>query len=253
MTMKIKLNKERVGWGILTALAFLAIGGVCLVPPIEQDQLYHNFSDSYEILNISNFWNVISNIPFAIVGIVGLINLNKIRGNTTQYLVLFIGIVLVSIGSGYYHLNPTNSTLIWDRLPMTVIFMSLVSIIISEFFKSKLGIKLLFPLIIVGFLSILHWWVYDDLRFYSLVQFYPMFAIPVVLICFKSKYNMTLGYWLLLIAYIIAKFCEIFDKEIFSLFSVISGHTLKHIISAIGLTILVYTYIKRHEITLNTK
>ena len=39
---------------------------------------------------------------------------------------------MVAIGSSYYHWKPSNSRLVWDRLPMTVGFMSLVAVVISE-------------------------------------------------------------------------------------------------------------------------
>ncbi|WP_242202577.1 ceramidase domain-containing protein [Aestuariivivens insulae] len=250
--MNSKINRERIGVGILIALAIFSVIGICLVGPIQQDQLYHNFSDSFKVFNIANFWNVVSNVPFTIVGVFGLVNLNKISGNKIQYLVLFIGILLVSIGSGYYHLHPNNTTLVWDRLPMTIVFMTLVTIIISEFIKPKLGKVLLMPLILVGILSVCYWVGFSDLRPYVLIQFYPMFAMPIILISFKSSFTKSFGYWVLLIAYIIAKVCEYFDKKLFDFLSVISGHSLKHILSAIGLAVLVYTYIKRRKITLNT-
>jgi hypothetical protein len=69
------------------------------VPPIEQDQSYHAFADSRVILGIPNFWNVVSNIPFALVGIIGL---RRLRGATAR--ILFAGVLLTFFGSAYYHL-----------------------------------------------------------------------------------------------------------------------------------------------------
>ena len=245
-------TQERIGVGLLIALAVFSAIGVFLIDPIAQDPLYHNFSDAVEMLNVANFWNVVSNIPFAIVGIWGLINVNKILGYKIQYCFLFIGIILVSMGSGYYHLSPTNSSLVWDRLPMTIVFMSLVSIILSEFINPKLGNRLLMPLVFIGMLSVVYWVVFNDLRPYVLVQFYPMFALPIILLSFKSSFTMNYGYWTLIVAYIIAKLSENYDEEIFGTLSFISGHSIKHIISAIGLAVLVFTYIERREIILNT-
>lgn len=39
--------------------------------------------------------------------------------------VLFAGVLLTSAGSTWYHLAPTNDSLVWDRLPMTLGFMGL--------------------------------------------------------------------------------------------------------------------------------
>ena len=239
------MKKENIGYFILSILAIVAIAGIILSSSIEQNNSYHNFSDVDTFLNIPIFWNVVSNIPFLIVGLLGIYKLNIIAENKTQYLIFFLGISLVSIGSGYYHLNPNNNTLVWDRLPMTIGFMALFSIVISEFISKKNGQIILIPLLIIGLLSVVYWAAFDDLRFYILVQFYPILAIPVILIFFKSKYKLTIGYWLLLLAYVIAKIVEHFDYQIHNYTGLISGHTLKHLFASIGLFILFYTYIKR--------
>jgi hypothetical protein len=40
--------------------------------PIEQPQWYHQFADQRQWMGMSNAWNVLSNIPFALVGVWGL-------------------------------------------------------------------------------------------------------------------------------------------------------------------------------------
>lgn len=244
-----QLKRENIGNSILVILAILALTGMFILSPIEQNQMYHNFSDAKTFLYVPNFWNVISNLPFLIIGFLGLIKLNSNTIAKTQYLIFFVGILLVSIGSSYYHLNPNDSTLVWDRLPMTVAFMALFSIVISEFISYKKGQLILVPALIIGLLSVSYWVIFNDLRFYALVQFYPMLAIPVILIFFKSKYNLTVGYWSLLLAYSLAKTLEYFDYQVHSYLELISGHTLKHIFVAIGIIALLYTYIRREEIT----
>jgi hypothetical protein len=42
------------------------------LPPLLQDQAYHQFADRRELFGIPNFWNVVSNLPFVILGAVGL-------------------------------------------------------------------------------------------------------------------------------------------------------------------------------------
>ncbi len=242
------LKKENIGTSLLIGFGLISLITICIIPPINQDLSYHKFCDKITFFNISNFWNVLSNIPFAVVGVLGLLRVNFISNLKMQYLILFIGITLVSIGSGYYHLNPNNSTLIWDRLPMTIVFMSLFSIIISEFVNHRIGKFLLFPMLILGIVSVWYWNVFEDLKPYAFIQFYPILAIPVIMICYKSRYNKIYGYWLLLVFYVIAKGLEHFDCEVFSFFKILSGHSLKHIVTALGLFILYYTYIKREQL-----
>ena len=234
---------EHIG-EILTVVIAVAFGIVIFnFPPIEQRLDYHNFIDIKTIFNIPNFWNVLSNLPFLIVGILGLTKLNVFNKKRIQYLIFFMSILLVALGSSYYHLNPNHETLVWDRLPMTIAFMSMLSILISESIKDKIGKNLLFPLLVLGIASIVYWVITKDLRLYVFVQFYPILIIPILLLCFRLKINAVNGYWFLLLAYVIAKTLEYFDVLVFDYLK-FSGHSLKHIISALGLFVL-YKYYKR--------
>lgn len=235
---------EKIGYALLAILALASLFGLLFSSPIEQNLEYHDFSDSNTFFGVLNFWNVLSNLPFLFIGIYGIVRLNLARINCLQYFIFFLSIALVSIGSGYYHLNPNNATLVWDRLPMTLGFMSIFSIIISEFINHKAGKRLLFPLLFLGLLSILVWKFTRDLRLYILIQFFPTFAIPIILLFFKPTNKLTFGYWALLLSYIIAKILEYYDGVVYSYLIFISGHTLKHLVIAFGMIILLFSYIK---------
>jgi hypothetical protein len=157
------------------------------VPPIAQDPTYHDFADQRSLLGIANFGDVVSNVGFVVVGLLGLTYVVGRRGMTVPpaasdcwpYAVFFVGVALVAVGSGYYHLAPSNGTLLWDRLPMTVAFMALFAAFIVDRIHSRLGVTVMLPLLIaLGIASIAYWHVteaagHGDLRFYDLVQFYP--------------------------------------------------------------------------------
>lgn len=53
------------------------------------------------------------------------------------------------------------------------------------------------------------------------------------------------AYWLLLAAYVLAKVFEYFDGAIFSILRLISGHSLKHVVAAVGVLILLRAYNNR--------
>ncbi|MGB0525397.1 MAG: DUF6962 family protein [Flammeovirgaceae bacterium] len=229
------MKKQNIGYLLLSSLGIISLLGFALSDPIAQNEAYHHFSDQLHYGNIPNFWNVISNLPFLFVGVLGIIRFKKAN---ISWLVFFVGISLVAFGSGYYHLHPTNETLIWDRLPMTIAFTALISALISAFIHQKRGKQLLTPLLALGIISILYWVIYDDLRLYAFVQFYPILAMPIILLLFKDKHQSTQGYWLLLIAYIFAKLFETFDAAIHERLGWISGHSLKHIVAAIGIFLM---------------
>ena len=251
------MTRERTGYALIIISAVVFIGSLVSLGPIPQDISYHLFVDTRKIWSIPNFWNVVTSASFTIVGLLGLLQLRRpgkldfLTENTTAYTLFFFGTFLVGFGSSYYHLAPDNQTLVWDRLPMTVAFMALFSIIISEFISIRSGRSLLLPLILAGVLSVLYWHFTEiqgegDLRFYALVQFYPMLAIPIVMICFRSRCTHVYAYWWLLLAYIAAKLFEHFDAEVFDMLGFISGHSLKHLAAAMGMYGLLAYYQRRN-------
>lgn len=223
------------------------------VSAIPQDTSYHNFVDSIQMLNVPNFMNVVSNLPFLIVGFWGVIKIKQmalIESNRLAYWIFFLGVTLVGFGSGYYHLNPNNQTLLWDRLPMTIGFMALVSIVVSEQVDEILGRKLLLPLLLLGAFSVLYWsWSEargaGDLRLYGLVQFVPILLIPILLFAYQSRFLSFSGYIYLIAFYLLAKLFEHFDELVFSALKIISGHSLKHIAAAVGIAVLIRFYLRR--------
>ena len=85
---------------------------------------------------------MVSNLPFIAIGAVGLLQFH----HNAITLVLFTGIFLTGFGSSYYHLNPNDSTLFWDRLPMTLCFAAILSAVVEERVDARAGAMLLRPL-----------------------------------------------------------------------------------------------------------
>jgi hypothetical protein len=223
----------------------LAIASMFLFPAISQDSAYHQFADQRQMLEIPHFINVLSNALFLIVGFMGVKlllgteNLNIIPEIYWVYLIFFCGVFFVGIGSGYYHLFPSNKTLVWDRLPMTIAFMTLFTIILSEFISIKFGKWVFIPLLILGIFSVWYWHYTEqqnegDLRLYGLVQFIPILLIPLILIMYPSRFPDTRYYWWLFGLYVLAKVFEATDEYIYSFLSIISGHSIKHLCGGVA-------------------
>ena len=125
---------------LLFSVLFVSIIVFSLVDPINQSLLYHNFADVRSFGVCSNFMDVVSNIFFLLLGLLGLKHCWYHRQIIApwSWRTMFLGVSLVSIGSAYYHLTPNNDTLVWDRLPMTVAFMGLFIALLTEFIYSKL-------------------------------------------------------------------------------------------------------------------
>lgn len=228
--------KEKAGYIILLILGLVSIVGLFFISPIAQDATYHQFADQDAHLSTPNFWNVISNFPFFIVGTIGMIHGFK-RHKTSAEIIFYLGVAFVSLGSAYYHWQPNNGRLVWDRLPMTVAFMAICALITGELINENWGRKILWPMVAIGLFTIIFWKLTDDLRFYALIQFYPMLAIPVILLCFSGSKQVKLAYWLLILFYAMAKLFEYFDQPIYDMIGFMGGHSLKHIMAATGIYI----------------
>ncbi|PNT73647.1 hypothetical protein BRADI_2g61534v3 [Brachypodium distachyon] len=244
-------KKKWVAWAAAAAI-FVVL--MLVTPAIPQDEDYHDFADQRDLfLGIPNTLNVVSNIPFFFVGVVGLIlchykNYFRLcsQGELWSWTLFFAGVTAVGFGSSYYHLNPNNATLVWDRLPMTIAFTSIMAIFIIERVDDRAGTKSLAPLVFAGALSILYWRFFDDLRPYAVIQFVPCIAIPVMAIVIPPMYTHS-SYWLWAAGfYLLAKVEEAADKPIYRwTHQIVSGHTLKHLCAAMVPVFLTLMLAKR--------
>ncbi len=233
---------------ILSCLLLAGLIGLLFMEPIAQDPGYHLFADTRWLFGIPNFNDVVSNAGFALVGILGIIvvlGVNRheifvLSGDARPYVIFFIGVALVSLGSAYYHWEPSNERLLWDRLPMSIAFMAFTSAVIADRINASAGNGwLLLVLILVGILSLIYWNYTEqlqrgDLRFYTFVQFYPVIMLPFILYLFPN-YHYISGHYIVwvLFWYGMSKLLEYFDAEVFEILNdVISGHTLKHLAAA---------------------
>jgi hypothetical protein len=250
---------------LLALVSLLAVIVVLSLGHIPQSVSYHQFCDERALWGIPNFGNVVSNLPFLVTGIAGLLALKRVaasgsgdvavarrpKGSSVpgaigaSYLFLFLGIFFTGIGSAYYHVSPNNDTLVWDRLPMTIVFMSLLAAVAGESIGPRAAALALTPLLLAGAGSI-WWWHHTeraghgDLRLYVLVQYYPVLLIPAILLLFPSAAGRR-GWPPLLGAigwYAVAKVFDQLDCAIYSFGGLVSGHTLKHLAAAVSTWLL---------------
>jgi len=213
---------------VFLGLITVSLAALPLLPPILQSQDYHQFADARVVLGVPNFWNVISNIPFVVIGAVGVAHYR----DTAAIVFIFFGIFLTGFGSSYYHWSPNDDTLVWDRLPMALAFMAILANAVEERVNARAGAVLLWPLLAVGIFSLLLWRWSGDLRLYGWVQFFPCVALPLMFLLFAPKYTGT-HYWIVAtVVYALAKLFEYLDEQIYALGHVLSGHTLKHLVAA---------------------
>jgi hypothetical protein len=230
---------------VLIGVCMVAMIAALMTPRIAQDPLYHLFADNRNLFEIPNALNVFSNLLFAWIGFEGLYrlmlqdSLQITRGIYPAYLSFFVALVLIALGSGYYHWSPDNQTLIWDRLPMTIAFMSFFTILVAERISLALARRMLPLLIALGVASVAYWHLSEqagqgDLRPYLLIQFLPVLLTPMILLMLDSGYSRSSDIWWFFGWYLLAKVFEALDDEILDLLRVVSGHSLKHIAASIS-------------------
>ena len=237
---------------LLAALTVVSVLAVFLLRPMAQPLVFHRFADGRVFLGVMNGANVLSNILLLIVGGVGLVVVGRATGEgrvALLYAVLFLGVVLTGVGSAWYHLHPDNDRLVWDRMPMTIVFMSLLSIVVAEFVNLRLGVALLVPLVVIGVGSVWLWhfteeWGFGDLRLYYWVQFYPMVMIPVILWMWGRRNRMVGPLVWVVVWYGVAKVLEWKDWEVYRMIGV-SGHTLKHLAAGVSAGYFVVLFRRR--------
>jgi len=242
-------------------LALAAFGWGIFAPPLQQSQAYHLFADARAFLGVPNAWDTLSNLAFLVVGVMGLAFLRRERASGSSerfaapremrpYWVFFSGVALTSAGSAWYHLAPDDARLVWDRLPMTIAFMSLVAAVVSERISVRAGSLLLWPLVLLGLASVVYWrWSalagIENLRPYLAVQFGSIAVVLAIAGLYRSRYTHGAVIFALAAAYGIAKVAEAFDREAFELGQWMSGHTLKHVAAAAGVVLLLRSLQRR--------
>lgn len=210
---------------------------------------YHNFVDQRMLLFIPNFFDVVSNIPFALLGLYGIDFLTRSRkGFLTLDLLsklpffgFFLAVILVMFGSANYHWSPTHESLFWDRVPIVIAFMCLFGGFLSDRLNSR-GVGLyLTPCLIFLSLGALAWDLYQfdqggDLRFYLLVQIFPILTLPVICRLYPvGRLTTEKHLWQMIAWYGVSKIFELFDSRIFILTNeTLSGHTLKHLAASMA-------------------
>jgi len=230
--------------GILafTALCFAA---ALLLPAVPQPSGYHDFADHRMLFGIENFLDVASNVGFLLVGLAGLWIVLRRRtrfefaSERWPYAVFFVGMVLTALGSSYYHLEPDNERLFWDRLPMTIAFMSLIAAQVVDRISIRAGVALLVPMLLVGAASVFYWRATEragagNVVPYAVLQAYSVVILLLLALWQPSRYTHGEEIYWVFAGYVAAKLLELFDRQVLALGHLFSGHTLKHLAAAIA-------------------
>ena len=229
---------NRTRW--LVAFTVACTVAAILWPAMPQPSAYHHFADRRSAFGIPNFLDVASNIGFLVAGLAGLAIVFgrrarfEFESERWPWAVFFLGILLTAFGSSYYHFAPDNDRLFWDRLPMTIAFMALVSAQIVDRISVRTGVYLLLPMLAVGAASVIYWrWTESigagNVVPYGILQGYSVVVLLLLAITAPSRYTRGGDLYWIFGWYVLSKVLETFDPQIYAVGNGISGHTLKHL------------------------
>lgn len=216
--------------------------------PIAQFSDYHRFADTRAMMGVPNAADVLSNAAFAIVAVFGWRALGRsarpARG-FFGYAVFVAALFLTAIGSAYYHWAPDDARLTWDRLPIALACAGLLLAVRDETHAKGNGWPFALLTLAGAGASVAWWRSTGDLRPYLFVQCLPLVLIPLWQAIYAAPRADRRAFGWAIALYIAAKLAELGDRQIFDLFGVVSGHTLKHLLAAAGATVILYRFAGR--------
>jgi len=227
---------ERTCVGVLAAVLI----GWLFMPAIAQDPHYHAFADQRTWLGVAHAADVLSNLAFLAVGVFGIAALvstrreRSTRATEAGLWCVAIGFVGTAIGSAWYHIAPNDTTLAWDRLPMTVIFTGILGTAIAQRVGENVARVALAVVFELGVASIAYWRFTGDLSLYLVLQYGGIAALLLLLLTTRRRDD-PLAWWWLLAWYALAKIAEAADGAVWDATGgIIAGHMLKHVFAAVG-------------------
>ena len=238
MTLAKASLSSRSAMGVVLAAFAALIAFALLLPAIRQDTQYHLFADQRTWLAVPRAADVLSNLAFLAVGLFGILRLlawRRLRyGYATEASLwcIAVGFVFTGLGSAWYHLQPNDATLVWDRLPMTIVFAGVIGAALAERVGQNVATVALVGLIVLGVASVAYWRSTGNLTPYGVVQFGGIAALLAILIATR-KGSDPFPWWWVAGWYGFAKLAELGDQSMWQATGgIVAGHAVKHLASA---------------------
>jgi hypothetical protein len=235
----------------LPLLATLLLGFLmALHGPIAQPVHYHHFADARTAWGLPNAADVLSNLGFAAAGIWGWLCCSNARNEdavlrSPGYRLFLLALVLTAAGSFYYHLQPDDARLVWDRIPIALACAGLLAAVHEETAGSAHGMRNTALLAIAAVWSVGWWTISGDLRPYLLLQALPLILIPLWQWIHGTPRSERRAFGVAILLYVLAKMAELHDHEILAMSGFISGHTIKHLLATVAACVIVSVLVKR--------
>jgi hypothetical protein len=236
--MRLSLTRNEwllaLGAGVLLLVAVFA-------PALTQPPHANDFADQRVLWGLPHALDVLSNLPFAIAGLLGLRALRRLPAgelSNAQHAcarLFFAGLLVVAVGSSWYHLQPNDFGLSIDRASMSIAFAGLLGLLVAGLVSERAGAVTAGALLVLGLASVLAWYASGNVLPWAVVQFGGM---PLLLLAALTRPRpgvLAVRWSLVLLAYAVAKLFESNDQLVYATFGeLLSGHSLKHVVAALA-------------------
>lgn len=235
----MRLFLTRIEILLLAACGLLAVVAV-LGPAIAQPPNLHDFADQRTLWGVPHALDVLSNLPFAIAGVWGLLLLRRAPAGALYApqracaALFFVGLLATTVCSAWYHLAPDDAGLAVDRIGMSVAFAGTLGLAAAARVSDRAGLALAVALLLLGPASAFWWLDTGDVLPWAVVQFGGIIVLLLTLALGRERIaGLDVRWSLVLLAYAAAKLFEANDHAILAASGeLLSGHTLKHVVAA---------------------
>ena len=221
----------------VAALAALA----ALLPATGLPAGYHDFADQRTLLGLPHALDVLSNLPFAVMGAWGLWWLRRVpldRLGTAQRGLaglLFIGLIATAFCSSGYHLDPHDAGLCIDRVGMSLAFAGLLGLAAADRISARAGVALAALVAVAAPATALVAGMAGNMTPWAVLQGGGLVLLAALAL--RRPQPRALGFSIIgvIAFYAVAKALELADAPVFALTQqLISGHSAKHLVAALA-------------------
>lgn len=221
----------------VAALAALA----ALLPATGLPAGYHDFADQRTLLGLPHALDVLSNLPFAVMGAWGLWWLRRVpldRLGTAQRglaVLFFVGLMATAFCSSSYHLDPHDAGLCIDRVGMSLAFAGLLGLAAADRISARAGVALAALVAVAAPATALVAWLGGNMTPWAVLQGGGLVLLAALAL--RRPQPRALGFSIIgvIAFYAVAKALELADAPVFALTQqLISGHSAKHLVAALA-------------------
>jgi hypothetical protein len=231
---------RRQAWALVGAVLALYALLRAVFGPLPQWPAYHDFADTRAWGFVPRAGDVLTNLAILAAGLWAATLRSRVCVRPDErraYHLLVLSAILTAFGSAYYHWEPSNERLVWDRAPMAVLATGAVALVLADRVTPALGQASLWPIGLLAASGVALWGVTEalgrgDLWLYLLVRIGAGVGTLALLIVRRSRHTAAKWVSAAVACDALETLAERLDWQIWhATAGSLSGHNLKHLLA----------------------